>query len=34
MPHRLGWSSGVDYTDGDERRMNSNSIVSHATLSM
>ena len=32
MPHRPGRPSGVDHTNGGERRMNSNSIVSHATL--
>ena len=29
MPHRRGRPSGVDHTNGGERRMNSNSIVSH-----
>ena len=32
MPHRIGRSSGVDRTNRGERRMNSNFIVSHATL--
>ena len=32
MPHRLGSPSGVDHTNGGEGTMNSNSIVSHATL--
>ena len=32
MPHRSGRPSGVDHTNGGERRTNSNSIVSHATL--
>ena len=30
--HRLGRPSGVDHINGSERRMNSKSIVSHATL--
>ena len=34
MPHCLGWPSGVDHTTGFERSMNSNSIVSHATLNL
>ena len=32
MPHCLGRPNGVDHTNGREKRMNSNSIVSHATL--
>ena len=32
MPHRPRRPSGVDHAKGSERRMNSNSIVSHATL--
>ena len=32
MPHRPGMPSGVDHTNRGERRMNSDSIVSHATL--
>ena len=32
MPHCLGRPSGVNYTNGGERRMNSNPILSHATL--
>ena len=32
MPRRLGRPSGVDHTNGGERRMYSNSKVSHATL--
>ena len=32
MPHCLGRPSGVDHIKGGERRMNSNFIVSHATL--
>ena len=31
-PHRPGRPSGVDRTNGGERKINSNSIVSHATL--
>ena len=31
-PHRARRASGVDYTNGDDMRMCSNSIVSHATL--
>ena len=32
MPHHLERSSGVDHTNGGEKRMNSNSKLSHATL--
>ena len=32
MPYRLGRPSGVDHTNGGERKINSNSIVSRATL--
>ena len=32
MSHRPGKPSGVDHTSGSERKMNSNSIISHATL--
>ena len=32
MSHVLGRSSGVNHTNRGERRMSSNSIVSHATL--
>ena len=32
LPHRPGRPSGVDHINGGERRMNSNPIVSHATL--
>ena len=32
MPHRRGRPSRVDHTNGGERRMNPNFIVSHATL--
>ena len=32
MAHRPGRPNGVDHTNGGERRMNSNSIVSHPTL--
>ena len=32
MPHCLGRPSGVDYTNGGDKRMISNSLVSHATL--
>ena len=34
MPHRMGWPSGLDHTNGGEMRMNSNSKVSHATLTL
>ena len=32
VPDCLGWPSGVHHTNGGDRRMNSNSILSHATL--
>ena len=32
MPHRMERPSGVDHTNGGERRMDSKSVVSHATL--